>query len=74
MGNSNILLGRKPAMDQHLLQGGVAILLSTPHAKETKIHVSSGCLGLWLGVHLGDVTLQSTTVYKQLEIHREYLL
>ena len=44
------------------------------HAKETKIHVSSGCLGLWLGVHSGDVTVQSTNVHKQLEIHGEYLL
>ena len=34
MGTSDILLGGDPAMDQHPVQGGVAIRLGMPHAKE----------------------------------------
>ena len=40
MGSGDILLGDNPAMDQHPIQGGVAILLGMLHAKETGI--SSG--------------------------------
>ena len=46
MGTGDILMGGNPAMDWHLVQGGVAILLDMLHAKETGI--SSGRLGLWL--------------------------
>ena len=46
MGSSDKLLGGDPAMDQHPVQGGVAIPLGTLHAKETGI--STGRLGLWL--------------------------
>ena len=46
MGTSDILLGGKPAMDKHPVQGGVAILPGMIHAKEAGI--SSGRLGLWL--------------------------
>ena len=35
-----------PAMDLHLVQGGVAVVLVIPDVKETGI--SSGRLGLWL--------------------------
>ena len=38
--------GGNPAMDQHPVQWGVAILQGMLHAKETEI--SSGRLGLWL--------------------------
>ena len=46
MGTGDILLGGNPTMDQHPVQGGVAILLSMLPAKGTGI--SSGRLGLWL--------------------------
>ena len=42
MGTGDILLRGNPAMDQHPIQGGVAILLGMLHAKETGI--SSGRL------------------------------
>ena len=35
MGTGDILLGGNPAMDLHLIQGGVAILLGLLHATET---------------------------------------
>ena len=35
MGTNDILLGGNPAMDKHLVQGGVAILLGLLHATET---------------------------------------
>ena len=46
MGTGDILLGGNPAMDQHPVQGGVAILLGLLHATETGI--SFGRLGLRL--------------------------
>ena len=47
MGTGDILLGGgNPAMGQHPVQRGVAILLCKLHAKETGI--SSGRVGLWL--------------------------
>ena len=46
MGTGDILLGGNPAMNKHSVQGGVAILLGTLHAKE--IGISFGRLGLWL--------------------------
>ena len=46
MVTGDILLRGNPAMDQHPIQGGVAILLGMLHAKETGI--TSGRLGLWL--------------------------
>ena len=46
MSTCDMLLGGNPVMDQHPVQGGVAIFLGMPHAKETWI--SSGRLGLWL--------------------------
>ena len=46
MGTGDILLGGNPAMDQHPVQGGVAILLGMLHATETGI--SSGRVGLRL--------------------------
>ena len=46
MGTGDILLGGNPAMDQHPVQGAVAILSDMRHAKETGI--SSGRLGLRL--------------------------
>ena len=39
-------MGGNPLMDQHPVQGGVAIPLGMHHANETRI--SSGFLGLWL--------------------------
>ena len=44
MGTGNILLGGNPGMDQHPIQGGVAILLDLLYALETGI--SSGRVGL----------------------------
>ena len=35
MGTGDVLLGGSPAMDQHPVQGGVAILLRLLHAAET---------------------------------------
>ena len=46
MGTGNILLGGNPAIDKRPVQGGVAILLGMPHAKETGM--SAGGWGLWL--------------------------
>ena len=46
MGTGDILLGGNPAMNQHPVQGGVAILLGMLHATETGI--SSGRVGLRL--------------------------
>ena len=46
MGTGDILLGGNSAMDQHPIQGGVAIFLGLLHANETGI--SSGRLGLCL--------------------------
>ena len=46
MGTSNILREVNPVMDQHPIQGGVAILLGMLHATETGIN--SGRVGLWL--------------------------
>ena len=43
MGTSDILLGGNPAMNKHLVQGGVAIFLGMHHTQETGI--SSGHLG-----------------------------
>ena len=47
MGISDTLLGGKPAIDWHPVQGGVAILTGMFHAKETGI--SYGCLALAFG-------------------------
>ena len=47
MGISDTLLGGKPAIDWHPVQGGVAILIGMCHAKETGI--SYGCLALAFG-------------------------
>ena len=44
MVTSDILLGGNPAMDQHPVQGGAAILLGMLHATETSI--SSDHVGL----------------------------
>ena len=38
MGISDTLLGGKPAIDWHPVQGGVAILIGMFHAKETGIN------------------------------------
>ena len=65
MGASYILLGGgggggggNPVMDQHSIQGGVAILLGMLHANETRI--SSGHLGFCLVCALySDVILPS---------------
>ena len=46
MGTGDILLGVNPVMDEHPIQGGVAILPGMLHAKETGL--SSGRSGLWL--------------------------
>ena len=46
MGTGDMLLGVNSAMDQHPVQGGVAILLGMLHAKETGIR--SGHSDLWL--------------------------
>ena len=46
MGTGDILLGGNPAMDQHPVREGVAILLGMLHATETGI--SSGRVGLRL--------------------------
>ena len=55
MGNGDRLLGGNSAMDQHPIQGGVAILLSLLYANETGI--SSGRLGLWLVCAFTYITL-----------------
>ena len=47
-GYGNILLGGDPGLDQHPIQGGVAILLDLLYALETGI--SSGRVGLQLAV------------------------
>ena len=47
MGISDTLLGGKPAIDWHPVQGGVAILIGMFHAKETGI--SYGRLALAFG-------------------------
>ena len=47
MSTGDILLGGNPAMDQHPVKGGVAILLGMLHAKETRISLI-GSLGFRL--------------------------
>ena len=47
MGISDTLLGGKPAIDWHPVQGGVAILIGMFHTKETGI--SYGRLALAFG-------------------------
>ena len=46
MGTGDVVLRGNPAMDQHPIQGRLAIFLGMLHAKETRI--SSGHFGFWL--------------------------